>query len=31
LEKTDPIHWCQAWFKVGSNCESFDNNMSGII
>ena len=28
LQNTDPIHWCRAWFKVGSNCESVDNNMS---
>ena len=28
LEKTDPVHWSRAWFKLGSNCESVDNNMS---
>jgi hypothetical protein len=28
LQNTDPIHWCRAWFKLGSNCESVDNNMS---
>lgn len=28
LQNADPIHWCRAWFKVGSNCESVDNNMS---
>uniref|UniRef100_A0A8R7Q3N5 SWIM-type domain-containing protein n=1 Tax=Triticum urartu TaxID=4572 RepID=A0A8R7Q3N5_TRIUA len=25
--KTDPKHWCRAWFKLGSNCDSVDNNM----
>ena len=28
LGKTDPVHWSRAWFKLGSNCESVDNNMS---
>jgi hypothetical protein len=28
LQKTEPIHWCRAWFKIGSNCESVDNNVS---
>jgi hypothetical protein len=28
LEKQDPVHWCRAWFKVGSNCEAVDNNVS---
>jgi len=28
LERTDTIHWCRAWFRLGSNCESVDNNMS---
>ena len=28
LEKTNPIHWSRAWFRLGSNCESVDNNMS---
>jgi hypothetical protein len=28
LQKTDPVHWCRAWFKAGSNCESVDNNVS---
>lgn len=24
---THPQHWSRAWFKVGSNCDSVDNNM----
>jgi transposase-like protein len=28
LQKQDQVHWCRAWFKVGSNCESVDNNVS---
>lgn len=28
LQKTEPVHWCRAWFKTGSNCESVDNNVS---
>ena len=28
LEKTNLIHWSRAWFRLGSNCESVDNNMS---
>jgi hypothetical protein len=27
IMKTDPIHWCRAWFKLGSNCDSVDNNI----
>jgi hypothetical protein len=25
--RTDPHHWSRAWFKIGSNCDSVDNNM----
>jgi len=25
--RTDPEHWCRAFFKLGSNCDSVDNNM----
>ena len=28
LEKTDPVLWSRAWFKLGSNCESVDKNRS---
>lgn len=24
---TDPHHWSRAWFKIGSDCDSVDNNM----
>ena len=24
---TDPSHWSRAWFKIGSNCDSVDNNL----
>jgi hypothetical protein len=24
---TDPHHWSRAWFRLGSNCDSVDNNM----
>lgn len=24
---TKPIHWSRAWFRIGSNCNSVDNNM----
>ena len=24
---TDPTHWSKAWFRLGSNCDSVDNNM----
>jgi hypothetical protein len=27
MMKTDPIHWSRAWLKLGSNCDSVDNNM----
>jgi len=27
LMNTDPAHWSRAWFKIGSNCDSVDNNM----
>lgn len=27
IMKTDPRHWSRAWFKLGSNCDSVDNNM----
>lgn len=26
LLNTDPSHWSRAWFKIGSNCDSVDNN-----
>jgi len=25
--RTDPEHWSRAWFKIGSFCDSVDNNM----
>jgi hypothetical protein len=25
--KTDPHHWSRAYFQLGSNCDSVDNNM----
>ncbi|WVZ71885.1 hypothetical protein U9M48_020417, partial [Paspalum notatum var. saurae] len=24
---THPQHWCRAWFRLGSNCDSVDNNI----
>jgi hypothetical protein len=27
MMKTDPQHWSRAFFRVGSNCDSVDNNM----
>lgn len=27
IMRTDPHHWSRAWFKVGSFCDSVDNNM----
>jgi hypothetical protein len=27
IMNTDPHHWSRAWFKLGSNCDSVDNNM----
>lgn len=27
IMRTDPRHWSRAWFKLGSNCDSVDNNM----
>lgn len=27
IMRTDPQHWSRAWFKLGSCCESVDNNM----
>uniref|UniRef100_A0A0A9AVD5 SWIM-type domain-containing protein n=1 Tax=Arundo donax TaxID=35708 RepID=A0A0A9AVD5_ARUDO len=27
MMSTDPIHWSRAWFRIGSNCDSVDNNM----
>ena len=24
---TDPVHWSRAWFRLGSNCDSVDNNI----
>jgi hypothetical protein len=27
IMKTDPKHWARAYFPVGSNCESVDNNL----
>ena len=31
LMNTDPAHWSRAWFKIGSNCDSVDNNMCEIF
>jgi hypothetical protein len=27
IMNTDPHHWSRAWFRLGSNCDSVDNNM----
>lgn len=27
IMNTDPHHWSRAWFRIGSNCDSVDNNM----
>jgi hypothetical protein len=27
IMNTDPHHWSREWFKLGSNCDSVDNNM----
>ena len=27
LMNTDPVHWSRAWFRLGSNCDSVDNNI----
>lgn len=27
MMKTSPEHWSRAYFKIGSNCDSMDNNM----
>ena len=27
LMNTDPAHWSRAWFKIGSNCDSINNNV----
>ena len=27
MMSTEPIHWSRAWFRIGSNCDSVDNNM----
>jgi hypothetical protein len=27
MMNTEPIHWSRAWFRIGSNCDSVDNNM----
>jgi len=27
MMKTNPKHWSRAWFNIGSNCDSVDNNM----
>ncbi|WVZ48634.1 hypothetical protein U9M48_000055 [Paspalum notatum var. saurae] len=27
IMQTDPQHWSRAWFRLGSNCDSVDNNM----
>jgi len=27
IMKTHPQHWSRAWFRLGSNCDSVDNNM----
>nr|AAU43947.1 hypothetical protein [Oryza sativa Japonica Group] len=27
MMSTEPMHWSRAWFRIGSNCDSVDNNM----
>jgi hypothetical protein len=27
MMSTNPKHWSRAWFNIGSNCDSVDNNM----
>ena len=27
MMRTEPVHWARAFFPVGSNCESVDNNL----
>lgn len=27
MMNTNPKHWSRAWFNIGSNCDSVDNNM----
>jgi hypothetical protein len=31
IMNTDPHHWSRAWFRLGSNCDSVDNNMCEIF
>jgi hypothetical protein len=28
MMKTSPEHWCRAFFKLGSYCDSIENNLS---
>ncbi len=28
IMRTDPHHWSRAWFRLGSDCDSVDNNIS---
>ena len=27
VTRLDPKHWSRAWFRLGSNCDSVDNNI----
>ena len=27
IMNTHPQHWSRAWFRLGSNCDSVDNNI----